>query len=520
MDLHAASSVAVARTGAMLTICAMLFRRLKPRIGDVPFAAARCLADVERVHGHVPDGCRWLDSRTVDDLELPLVFSTIDRTASTSGAQALWRWLAAPAIRRDVVMDRDARIARVAARDDRDYVRRRIGALPIAGDGSDLPELLWGDASPAIPARRIAFQLGLLVASIVLAWWWPVVLVVTAIVIAINVLTDDWASIEIARPARALGALADVLATAEACDRDGELGDDLAHLAPLRRQVRLLSLTDPFGLVELIRAALLGRQLVVAACAARVARDRARLQRVVLWLGELDAALAIADLRAERADARVPELVDGSPRIIARDLVHPAIAGAVANSVELAGFGLVVTGSNMSGKSTFLRTVAINAICAQSIATTFGSWEATVFRVRATMRVADDTARGTSTFAAEVAAIGEQIARARRDDAEPPALFVLDEPFRGTNPAIRVPIAIAVVDYLGARDLAVVATHDLDVAAQLDARFGRVYFDESDHVLRPGVAPAINAVALLAAAEYPEAILAEIRRRVGSPSSS
>jgi DNA mismatch repair ATPase MutS len=212
----------------------------------------------------------------------------------------------------------------------------------------------------------------------------------------------------------------------------------------------------------------------------------------------------------------VPVVVDGPPRISARGLVHPAIASAIANDVELADRGLVITGSNMSGKSTFLRAVAINAICAQAIATTFGSWRATVFRVRSTMRIADDTARGTSTFAVEVAAIGAQLARVRRDDAEPPALFVIDEPFRGTNPAIRVPIAIAVVDYLGERDLTLVATHDLDVAAQLDPRFARGYFDDRDHRLRPGIAPATNAVALLVAADYPEAIVAEIRRRVSS----
>ncbi len=106
-----------------------------------------------------------------------------------------------------------------------------------------------------------------------------------------------------------------------------------------------------------------------------------------------------------------------SPRAIA----HPAIADAVGNDVTLVDGGLLVTGSNMSGKSTFLRTLALNAICAQSIHTTFGAWHASLLRVFAVMRVDDDTAGGISKYAAEVAAIGGLVAASSHgdDDAVP-----------------------------------------------------------------------------------------------------
>jgi DNA mismatch repair ATPase MutS len=156
--------------------------------------------------------------------------------------------------------------------------------------------------------------------------------------------------------------------------------------------------------------------------------------------------------------------VDGTTRS------RPAIPEAVGNDVELDG-GLIVTGSNKSGKSTFLRAVAINAVCAQSIRTTFGSWRAGLFRVYAVMRSVDAPAEGMSRYAVEVAAVGKLVEAVARADHGIPALVVIDEPLCGTNPALRVPIAVAVLDYLARRDIAIAATHDLDVAGQVGARF-------------------------------------------------
>lgn len=139
------------------------------------------------------------------------------------------------------------------------------------------------------------------------------------------------------------------------------------------------------------------------------------------------------------------------------------------------------------------------------------------------MRIADATADGMSTYAVEVAAIGRLVEAVAPHDREVLALLVLDEPFRGTNPALRVPIVVSVLDYLGQRGTVIAATHDLDVAAQVDSRFARGYFCEPDdeagrfdHTLRAGVAPTSNALALLVRAGYPPAIVAEAERRAGA----
>lgn len=500
-------------------------RRRAWSVAQTEVADARRLADAERAAGEPPDGCAWLDERTVEDVDLPLVFRAIDRTVTPTGAQALWRWLAAPAVRVDVLAARERSLARLAAEPGlRGRVRDAL-AGPATSDAPHLPRLLWEPAAPPVPTGRFAALTATLVLFGVLVAWWPPLAIGCVVLLVANVLIDDWASLRLAPHGRAIEVLGAALASAERVTaggvwRDEAVARDLAVLARLRKPIALLTVRDPFGIADLLRAGLLIRLLVLARYLRVVERERDRLRRVVLWLGELDALVSVAGLRAERADTRLPRLSVGAGRIATRGIVHPAIAGAVGNDLVLDA-GLLVTGSNMSGKSTFLRTVAINAICAQSIHTTFGTWDASVVRVFAVMRVADTTAEGLSTYAVEVAAIGQLVEAVARRDHGLPALLVIDEPFRGTNPALRVPIVVSVLDHLGARDLPIAATHDLEVAAQVDARFARGYFGEPedgtgrfDRKLRPGVSPVSNALELLVRAGYPAAIIAAVERRV------
>ncbi len=504
-------------------------RRRAWTIGRAEVADARRIADAERAAGAAaaPEGCAWLDQRTIEDVDLPLVFRAIDRTTTPTGAQALWRWLAAPAVCVEVLAARERSLARLAAQPAlRGRIRDAL-AGHAASDAPQLPRLLWEPLPGPMRLGGFAVLAAAVVVLGVLAAWWPPLVIASVVLLIANVFVDDWASLRVAHHGRALQVLGQLLGSAERVIgrglwRDDAIAQDLAVFAGFRKRLAWLTMTDPLGLADLLRAGLLVRVLLLGRWLRVVERERVRLRRVVLWLGELDALVSIASLRAERLDTRLPRLSTGAGRITAGRIVHPAIASPVGNDVVLDA-GLLVTGSNMSGKSTFLRTLAINAICAQSIHTTFGTWHASLFRVFAVMRIADATADGMSTYAVEVAAIGHLVEAVAPPDRDVPALFVLDEPFRGTNPALRVPIVVSVLDYLGQRNLVVAATHDLDVAARVDSRFARGYFCEPDddtgqfdHTLRTGVAPTSNALALLVRAGYPPAIVAAAQRRAAA----
>lgn len=499
--------------------------------GETEVADARRLADAERRLGVVPEGCAWLDERTVDGLDLGLVFGAIDRTVTPTGAQVLWRWLAAPAVRIGVLARREQSLARLAAQPGlRARVRDALHGQATS-DAAYLPRLLWEPSPPPMRVGAFAALAAALLAFAVLAAWSPLMWIGAVVMFVVNILLDDWVSARFAAHSHGLRVLDRALGSAGRLATPGVWGDahvasDLATLGAIRKRVAWLTVSDPFGLLDLVRGGLLLRLMLVGGCMRTIERERERLRRVVLWLGELDALVSVASLRAERPDARVPDLSAGATAIRARAIVHPAIEGAVGNDVVLDP-ALIVTGSNMSGKSTFLRAVAVNAICAQSIHTAFGRWTAPMVRVFSVMRVLDAIADGMSTYAVEVAAVGALVGAATQRGHDLPALFVIDEPFSGTNPVLRVPIVVSVLEYLGRRDFVAAATHDLDVAAQLDARFARGYFFEAeagatqfDYKLRRGVSPASNAVALLVRAGYPPDIVAAIERRAGDAARS
>jgi DNA mismatch repair ATPase MutS len=119
--------------------------------------------------------------------------------------------------------------------------------------------------------------------------------------------------------------------------------------------------------VWLVLAALL---LCVLGVMRRSRRERLALVRAAAAAGDVDAAISIASFRAGRADWTTPDFRGAGTTTELIELRHPLVDDAVPNSIVIrAGRGVLVTGSNMSGKSTFLRTVGVNAVLAQTIST-------------------------------------------------------------------------------------------------------------------------------------------------------
>jgi DNA mismatch repair ATPase MutS len=244
------------------------------------------------------------------------------------------------------------------------------------------------------------------------------------------------------------------------------------------------------------------------------------LARVVAAAGDVDAAVAIASYRAGRDDWTRPEFRPDPGTTELTGLRHPLIDHAVANSLALkAGQGLLVTGSNMSGKSTFLRTVGANAVLAQTINTCLAQeYRAPVFHVRSCIGRTDDLLSGTSYYLAEVEALLDLV---RASTSEAPHLFLLDEVFRGTNAVERIAAGQAVLTQLLDGDgprrphLVLAATHDLELVELTSGRFAACHFGDAigadgltfSHRLQPGPSTSRNAIALLRLHGAPDALV-------------
>ena len=205
------------------------------------------------------------------------------------------------------------------------------------------------------------------------------------------------------------------------------------------------------------------------------------------------------------------------------ELRHPLVNNAVPNSIALQpGRGVLITGSNMSGKSTFLRTVGVNAILAQTIATCLArEYRAPIFHVRSCIGRSDDLLAGKSYYIVEVESLLELV---RASDEATPHLFLLDELFRGTNAVERIAAGQAVLLKLlrapkGATKPHVVlaATHDQELVDLASGTFDAYHFGDSigpggltfDHRLQRGPATTRNALALLRFHGAPETLLTQ-----------
>ena len=246
----------------------------------------------------------------------------------------------------------------------------------------------------------------------------------------------------------------------------------------------------------------------------------AELQRIFQLVGELDALQAVASFREETPHWTVPDLGAHGPALEFEEGRHPLLSDPVPNSVSLTSGGAFITGSNMSGKSTFLRTVAVNAILAQSIYTCCAaSYRGSFFRVLSSMNHEDAIEEEKSYYLIEA----ERLLRIVQSvDGNTPALCVIDELLHGTNSVERLAASVAILEYLGCKNaIVVVASHDLDLAAAVQGHYATYHFADCfegntlhfDYRIRRGVSTSRNAIDLLHALGYPEFIVKKARAR-------
>ena len=246
-------------------------------------------------------------------------------------------------------------------------------------------------------------------------------------------------------------------------------------------------------------------------------RLRPVLPNWILHLANIDAAMALgtfAYLNPSYAwPRRRPEGNATTIGIAGTAIGHPLIAHEqrINNDLTLEDLGRVflVTGSNMSGKSTFLRTVGINVCLAQAGGPVCAaSWEWSWLRIQTCIRVGDALEEGLSYFYVEVKRL-KNLLVAMGDHREAPVLFLIDEIFKGTNNRERLLGSETFIRALTAgRGLGLVTTHDLELA-NLDkelAHLVNVHFQETvgdkeltfDYRLRPGPCPTTNALRIMA----------------------
>jgi DNA mismatch repair ATPase MutS len=251
-------------------------------------------------------------------------------------------------------------------------------------------------------------------------------------------------------------------------------------------------------------------QLAYAAEAWRQQHGRA----VRGWLkavGEFEALFSLANYHFERPADPFPEFRTGPPAFSAQQLGHPLLPAStcVRNDVNVGGESrvLLVSGSNMSGKSTLMRAIGINAVLAMAGAPVrAAALQLTPLQIGASIRVNDSLQEGSSRFYAEITRLRQIIDLAA---SAPPLLFLLDELLQGTNSTDRRIGAEGLVRALLERGaIGVISTHDLaltEIGAQDQGQVHNVHFQDEllngkilfDYRLREGVVTKSNGLELM-----------------------
>jgi DNA mismatch repair ATPase MutS len=489
------------------------------------------LFDRDTSDGAIQD---YLDNQTWNDLNMDRLYAKIDRTYTEPGEAVLYRILREPQFKQAVLKERSLIIGIL----EKDHpLRERIQLLLLRCGRSNIKNnlfnQLWDRQYPrvnlgwVITALAIC-ALGLPIAAIVTQ---SLTLIIPMVVLfLINLFIHYFIKYSKKIDSYSFNYLISTVVTAQKIGtlKDRDLAGRLSRIATLYKEVSgiiqkprfLFSFNkgsiDPLlgALADYLNILFLQELRSYSHISRSVTRYTDKLRELYFLVGELDALTSIASYRASLDSYSEPQLQAESVVLELQAARHPLIERPVPTSITTDKRGIIITGSNMSGKSTFLRNIGVNVIMAQTIYTTLCShYSGSFFRVITSIGRSDDLLAGESFYYAEA----QRILKALRSiDNRIPTLCIIDEKLSATNSTERLQASEAIVRYLVKQNtLAVIATHDIELVERLNGLCDLYHFSDKvddsglkfDYRLKPGIATTRNAIALLKYLGYPQEII-------------
>lgn len=505
-------------------------RALEERFGKPPEPRAVDAEDVGAYHAAADPGPRAIDDITWNDLEMDRIYARVNACASSVGEEYLYALLHRPAFSPERLERRERLIHYLqenpGARFDIQKTlfnlgrQKHNGLALLAGPYAKTGMLRHAGIYPALAALPILGALLLLVSP---QWGIAAILVFSLLNCGIYV----WHKLRLDTNFATLRYLSSMLRCCKALlgkrypgweAFTGELGRRFAPFARITGRMASTYLTQRVAielqaLVDLAKMIVLYDILRYNQAMKTIAAHREDFCGLFEALGEIDAAVSILSFRLSLPAYCLPVFHEANT-IQFTDIRHPLLDRAVPNSGELAR-GCIVTGSNASGKSTFIKALAVNGILAQTIHTCCAAhFKTRPLLVMTSMALRDSIVNGESYFVAEIKSIRRILAAIE----QVPCVCYIDEILRGTNTPERIAASVAVLRHIARQVcLCAVASHDIELTCLLSDCYDNWHFTETvadgavtfDYVLRPGPATTRNALKLLRLMGVDEAIVAE-----------
>ena len=253
----------------------------------------------------------------------------------------------------------------------------------------------------------------------------------------------------------------------------------------------------------------------------KINRYSHQLKQIVNTIGFMDSMISVASYRAGVENFTEPKFLKSASFLKIEEAIHPLLNEPVPNTISVESGGILITGSNMSGKTTFLKLIGVNAVLAQTINTCLAKkYQASFFQIKALIGRKDNVVEGKSYYLDEINGLLRII---RTLEMDVPCLALLDEMFRGTNSTERIAASAEVLLYLGKHDcLIFAATHDLELTELVKSCYSNFHFQEQiteegisfNYKLMQGPSTTRNAIKLLRYVGYPTEIADAADERV------
>ena len=499
----------------------------KPKLDSFDFNRISKYADIvntEKFHR--------LSGQTTEDIDFYGLFEFIDRTSSKVGQQYLFKKLIEPTHN---TVDPSESLIKLFTEDKQLRESIQLELSKLNNSGAYYITTLLKDKLLEKPkwVNLLILDIVILISLLILSVKFPVLLLVLILFLTLNMFLHYWNKNNTFQFLRSFPQLNNLINVSKVLVKKGDqffdktIDESISDLRSFQQKVFLINLTSDNGiqselsfvatyLIELIKAFFLVEVFALYRITKELESKKSSNQNLFNYVGHVDSAISIASLRAGKEKTCLPKFISAKKELIVKNLYHPLIEDCIKNNLTIKEKSILITGSNMSGKSTFLRSLIINSILAQTIYTCFADeFTSPILKQFSSIRIDDDLFDGKSYYFQEVGIMATLLEQVESADQN---LFVLDEVFKGTNTIERIASAKAILSYLNRNEnIVIVATHDIELADMLAQEYDLYHFTETvenkalhfDHTIKSGQLKTRNAIKILEMSNYPAEVIKE-----------
>jgi hypothetical protein len=479
------------------------------------------------------DAYQVLSDKTCNDLDFNELFMFADRTTSKVGQQFLYNTLRTIPSDRDKFIEQERSIEQIT-KDPGFRLKLQIHLDKLNSESTYFITSLFQDEHIKKPKWFIIIPVLSLTSllSILMIPFIPQFFILLLGVVLINMAIHYWNKRNLDEYIGSIPQLLKLNIVAKELLKfrlpvsiDPELENSIRIIGKVRNHMSLFNMeaklrsdigTAFWSMLEIVKAMFLLEPLLLFRVLKQLDTKRKEIEKVFSFVGYVDSLISIASLRHGLEVFCLPDIKDKSKVLDAIEMYHPLIVSCVPNSIKVDAKSILLTGSNMSGKTSFIRTIGLNAITALTINTGFArQFSLSRLKIYSAIRISDNLMNDRSYYFEEVLTIKDMIDKSQMPESN---LFLLDEIFKGTNTIERISAGRAVLSFLSNQgNIVFVSTHDIELAELLQDTYELYHFSEQvdnrtvdfDFKLKEGKIKNRNAIRILEINEYPEKIITE-----------